>query len=74
MQPFTSKSAYTVLLGVAGYALCYFLFSKYTGIEWILARSVTFVIIFGAGVYFLKLTPDLFHVITSMKKRARKII
>ena len=72
MQPFTIQSLYTVLLGVAAYAVCHVLFSDSRGIEWILARSVTFVLIFGAGVYFLKLTPDLFHVIDSVKNRARK--
>jgi O-antigen/teichoic acid export membrane protein len=72
MQPFNKNSLFTLLLGGAGYAVCYFLFSQFMGLQWIIARSTTFIAIFGAGVYFLKLTPDLFHVIDSMKKRVRK--
>jgi O-antigen/teichoic acid export membrane protein len=72
MQPFNKNSAYTVLLGIAGYAVCYFLFDRFMGLQWIIARSTTFIAIFGAGVYFLKLTPDLFHVIDSIRKRAKR--
>jgi hypothetical protein len=44
------------------------------GIEWIFARSATFIAIYAAGVYYLKLTPDLFHVIEAVKNRRRKKI
>jgi O-antigen/teichoic acid export membrane protein len=74
MQPFNVKTIYTILLGIACYTICYFLFNKYMGIEWIIARSLTFILLFGGGVYFLKLTPDLLHVVGSVKKRAKKII
>jgi O-antigen/teichoic acid export membrane protein len=74
MQPFNINSLYAVLLGAGSYAICYFLFSQHMGIEWIIARSATFVIIFSAGVYFLKLTPDLFHVIDAVKNRTRRKI
>jgi O-antigen/teichoic acid export membrane protein len=72
MQPFNKNSAYTVLLGIGGYIVCYFLFNRFMGLQWIIARTTTFVAIFGAGVYFLKLTPDLFHVIYAVKKRVKK--
>lgn len=74
MQPFSMKSLYTIVLGIGTYSICYFLFNPYTGIEWIIARSALFILLFGAGVVSLKLTPDLFHVITSVKNRARKIM
>lgn len=74
MQPFNMKTFYTIIAGIVCYTLCYFLFSKYMGIEWIIARSATFILTFGAVVYFLKLTPDLLHVIGSFKNRARRII
>jgi len=69
MQPFTINSLYAVVLGVVAYAVSYFLFNAYFGIEWIVARSVTFLAIYGSGVYFLKLTPDLFHVLDAVKRR-----
>lgn len=72
LQPFTAKTLYTVILGMACFAICYFAFNKFMGIQWIVIRSFTFIILFGAGVFFLKLTPDLFHVIDTIKKRVKK--
>lgn len=74
MQPFNVKTFLTVISGVAAYGVCYILYSAHTGIEWILARTFTFLALFGAAIYFLKLTPDLFHVIDSVKKRTRRSI
>jgi hypothetical protein len=42
------------------------------GIEWIILRSVTFIVLFGTGVFYLKLTPDLFHVIDAVKGRMKR--
>ncbi len=72
IQPFTWNSLYTVILGGAAYTVCYFLFSGQRGLSWIFARSATFIAIFVAGVVLLRLTPDLFHVIESLKKRAKR--
>jgi len=74
MQPFNSKTFLTIISGIICYTTCYLLFNRFTGLEWILARTSTFIILFGALVYFLKLTPDLLHVLGSVRKRAKKII
>jgi O-antigen/teichoic acid export membrane protein len=74
MQPFNTKTFLTVISGVICFAICYLLFNRYTGIEWIVIRTFTFIALYGASVYFMKLTPDLFHVISSMRKRTRRII
>jgi O-antigen/teichoic acid export membrane protein len=74
MQPFSSKTLLTVISGITCYIICYLLFNRYLGLEWIMARTFTFILLFGASIYFLKLTPDLFHVIGSVKRRARRII
>lgn len=74
MQPFNLKTIYTVLLGIAAYTVCYFLFNRYVGIEWILARSLTFIAIYSLGVFYFRLTPDLFHIIDSVRNRAKKVI
>ena len=71
MQPFTLKSLYTILLGASALLTCYLLFNRFQGLEWIIARSITFLVIFGSGVYVLKLTPDLFHVMDSVRNRFR---
>ncbi len=73
MQPFNIKTLYTVLLGIVCYTICYFAFNRFSGIEWIIARSITFITLFGTGVIYLKLSPDVFHVIDVVKNRTRRI-
>jgi O-antigen/teichoic acid export membrane protein len=72
MQPFTMKSLVTILLGGACYAICYFLFSDRTGIEWLTIRSLLFISMFFAGTYWLNLTPDLKIVLGNLKDRLRR--
>jgi O-antigen/teichoic acid export membrane protein len=74
MQPFNMKTLLTLLCGGVAYLICYYSFRNYSGIEWILARTVLFILLFGVSVYFFRLTPDLFHVISSVRNRARRII
>jgi O-antigen/teichoic acid export membrane protein len=72
MQPFTIKSLYTVLLGIASYAVCYYAYRNQLGLGWIIARSATFILLFAGGVVLLKLTPDIFHVFDTVKRRIRR--
>jgi hypothetical protein len=69
MQPFTEKSAYTLLLTGIAYLTCYFLFDDQRGILWILLRSSVFCLLFAVGMIGLKLTPDLQPVLATIKKR-----
>ncbi|HWJ27615.1 MAG TPA: polysaccharide biosynthesis C-terminal domain-containing protein, partial [Flavisolibacter sp.] len=57
MQPFTEKSLYAVLLAISVYFLCYWLFEDYTGFQWIVFRSLTFITVYATGMFLLKLTP-----------------
>ncbi len=72
MQPFTSKSLFTLLLAGACFVICYFLFSGKHGIEWMVVRSFVFIVFFFAGTYYLNLTPDLKIVMENLKKKFRK--
>jgi O-antigen/teichoic acid export membrane protein len=72
MQPFSIKSLYTVLLGIICYAVCYYLLRSYAGWPGIFARSILFMVLYGTGVIYLKLTPDFFHVVASVRKRFAK--
>jgi O-antigen/teichoic acid export membrane protein len=72
MQPFTSKSLYTLLLGAACYFICYLLFSNYQGFGWIVLRSTVFIALFATGVLFLKISPDVLPVWETIKKRIRR--
>ena len=69
MQPFTDKTIYTVILAVAGYYGCYFLFHQMEGFAGIIVRSTVFVLFFGVGSLILKLSPDILPVWATMKKK-----
>lgn len=74
MQPFSIKTLYTLLLGGACFFVCWLLFRQYSGLLWIAVRSLAFLGLFITGVIGLRLSDDLFHVIDSVKARARRII
>ncbi|HTQ26779.1 MAG TPA: polysaccharide biosynthesis C-terminal domain-containing protein [Puia sp.] len=69
MQPFTLKSVYTVLLGLAGFLICHYLFHQYIGIRWIFLRSLVFLAFYVGAVIALNLSPDVLPVWESVKKR-----
>jgi O-antigen/teichoic acid export membrane protein len=71
MQPFSYKSMYTLLLGLAGFVLCHFLFRQYIGLSWIFLRSMVFIIFYIGGVIYLDLSPDVLPVWNTVKKRLR---
>lgn len=72
MQPFSRKTFYTLGLGAACYLVCHLLFSAHIGLGWIIARSAVYLLLFGAGAMLLKLSPDLFQVLDTIKNRLRK--
>jgi O-antigen/teichoic acid export membrane protein len=74
MQPFNAKTFVTVISAIVCFVICFWLFRTYRGIQWIIARTMLFCALFGSSVYFFKLTPDLIHVLSAVKNRARKII
>lgn len=70
MQPFTSATLYTILLGIAAYYCCYFLFDQYRGFGWLVIRSVSFLALYGSGVLLLKLSSDILPIWQSLLKKA----
>lgn len=71
MQPFTIKTAYTILLAAAAYYLTYLLFHNQQGLQWIVLRSAVFCTLFGTGVWLLRLSPDLKPVVDTVRNRLR---
>ena len=69
MQPFTIKSLFAILLAFGCYGICYFLFNDKTGIQWLAIRSLSFILLFITGTYWLNLTPDMKIVLGNLKKR-----
>jgi O-antigen/teichoic acid export membrane protein len=58
MQPFTKKTAYSLLLGAAAFAVSYWLFKSNGGWFGMIGRTCVFTTIFIAGIFYLQLTPD----------------
>lgn len=58
MQPFTSKTLYSILLAVAAYGVCYFLLKDVGGFLGLILRGVIFSVLMIAGIFYWKLTPD----------------
>jgi O-antigen/teichoic acid export membrane protein len=69
MQPFTLKSAYVLLLAIAGYLVCHLLFSHQQGFVWIVLRSTVFMGIYVSGALLLKISPDILPVWETVKKK-----
>jgi O-antigen/teichoic acid export membrane protein len=69
MQPFTAKTFYCIVLGLACYYSCYFLFHKMQGFWPIVLRSSAFVLLYGSVVVWLRLSPDLLPMWQTLKKK-----
>jgi O-antigen/teichoic acid export membrane protein len=70
MQPFSIKSLLTIFLAAGCYLVCYFLFGDNFGIQWIIIRSISFIILFATGMFALNLSPDLKPVLATLKRKA----
>ncbi len=71
LQPFTRQTAYTIILGLAAYFFCYFLFQQLHGFAGMFVRSIIFIIIYAAGTLLLKLSTDVLPVWNTMLKKIR---
>jgi len=71
LQPFNSKTVYTLLLGLGSFYLCYFLFDQFHGLLWIIVRSAVFISLYISLTLFLKLSPDIIPVWHTLLKRLR---
>jgi O-antigen/teichoic acid export membrane protein len=71
LQPFNIKTIYTLLLGVASFYICYFIFDSHHGFLWILIRSIFFLTLYISATLFLNLSPDIIPVWHTLLKRLR---
>jgi O-antigen/teichoic acid export membrane protein len=67
--PFTLQSAYTLLLAAAAFGICYFSFLNVHGLPGLILRSLLFVIVYGAGILYFRLSPDVIPVLLTIRKR-----
>ena len=69
MQPFTMRTIYTLLLGGAVWWVTQALFGPGGGFGRMVARSLFFLGLYGAGVLGLRLSEDVSPVWDTVKKR-----
>jgi O-antigen/teichoic acid export membrane protein len=69
MQPFTWKTLYTLLLALACYFICFYLFGTFQGLIWLMIRSAVFISLYTAGVLALRLSEDILPVWRTIKKK-----
>jgi O-antigen/teichoic acid export membrane protein len=72
MQPFTLKSLLAIILAAVCYGICYLLLKDFSGIMWLVIRSLLFLVLFITGTYVLNLSPDLKIVWENLKKKIRR--
>jgi O-antigen/teichoic acid export membrane protein len=69
MQPFSLKTLYTILSGLGGYLICWFLFDSHNGFIWIILRSFLFILLYIFATIRFNLSPDVLPVWKTIKKR-----
>ena len=69
--PFTMKTVYSLLLAATSYAICYFALKDLHGLTGMILRSIVFIILYTAGIFYLDLSPDVKPVWETIKKRIR---
>ncbi|MET0244390.1 MAG: polysaccharide biosynthesis C-terminal domain-containing protein, partial [Flavitalea sp.] len=69
LQPFTSKTILTLVLGLFTYFICHILFDGKIGLGWIVARSLVFAILYLGGILLLNLSADVKPVLNTLKKK-----
>lgn len=73
MQPFTIKTAYSILVGAAAFAVAFLLFRSSGGWFSIIGRSFVFTAIFIAGIFYLQLTPDAIQMYHKFKEKLKPV-
>lgn len=71
MHPFSIKSVYAILLALASYTICYFLFRNMSGILAMTLRSLLFISLYAGTVTYFHLSPDVMPVWKTLKGKLR---
>jgi O-antigen/teichoic acid export membrane protein len=72
MHPFSIKTAYAIILAFGCYTVCYYSFLQLHGFIGILLKSMVFTAIYGGGVIYFKLSPDVLPVWTTIINKAKR--
>ena len=72
MHPFSIKTVYAIILAFCCYTVCYYSFLQIHGFTGIVLKSLVFTALYGGGVIYFNLSPDVLPVWTTMKNKARR--
>lgn len=70
MQPFSTKTAYAIILAFVAYTICYYSFLSLHTFAGIVIKSLLFLLLYGGSVIYFKLSPDVLPVWESIQKRS----
>lgn len=71
LLPFTIQSLYTVILATACFTTCYYAFIHLHGLGGLVVRSTVFIVLYTTGAIYMKLSPDIYPVMQTVKKKLR---
>jgi O-antigen/teichoic acid export membrane protein len=72
MHPFSLKTIYAVILAGLCYVICYFTFANIHGFFGIMLKSTVFTALFGGGIIYFDLSPDVLPLWDTVVKRTKK--
>jgi O-antigen/teichoic acid export membrane protein len=72
LQPFGMNHLLSIGMAAGAYFICFFLLKGLEGWAGIFAKSILFTILFTAGVFLMKLTPDAMQLVETVQKRFGK--
>jgi O-antigen/teichoic acid export membrane protein len=73
MQPFNSKTVYSILLAVFAFVIAYFIGTYVQGLLGIFIRGIIFSGLMIGGVFAFKLTPDAHQLLEKWKPLSKQI-
>lgn len=72
MQPFSLKTLEVIFIATLAYIICYYSFNSLTGLLGMFIRTLSFIVLFVAAVYYRKITPDLQPILNAVTERVSK--
>lgn len=73
MQPFSLKTLYSIVCGLAAFFIAFFLFKNMHNWQALFLRSIIFSALLGASVFIFKLSPDAMQLVGVAKNRLQKM-
>ncbi len=69
MQPFSGKTVEVIAIALVAYVICHYAFTNIHGLVGLFGRTITFILLYGTGMYIRKITPDLNPIVAGVMRR-----